>query len=58
VPAKGKGAVDFNDVSAVFYANRRKSFDFAAFYAARWTCAGTNNSQFLTFGKGFPQLIV
>jgi hypothetical protein len=58
VAPKGKGAADFNHVSAVFYANRRKSFDFAAFYAARWTCAGTGNSQFVTFGKGFPQLIV
>jgi replication-associated recombination protein RarA len=58
VPAKGKGAADFNHVSAVHCANRGKSVDFAAFYAARWTCAGTSNSQFVTFGKGFPQLIV
>jgi len=58
VPAKGKGAADFNDVSAILCANRGKSVDFAAFYAARWTCAGIDNSQFLTFGKGFPQLIV
>jgi hypothetical protein len=58
VPTKGKGAVDFNDVSAVLCANRRKSLDFAAFYAARWTCGGTGSSQFVTFEKGFPQLIV
>jgi hypothetical protein len=58
VAPKGKGAADFNHVRAVFYANRRKSVDFAAFYAARWTCGGTGSSQFVTFGKGFPQLIV
>jgi hypothetical protein len=58
VPAKGKGGVDFNDVSAIFYANRGKSVDFAAFYAARGTCGGTGSSQFMTFEKGFPQLIV
>jgi hypothetical protein len=58
VPTKGKGAVDFNHVSAILCANRRKSVDFAAFYAARWTCAATENSQFVTFEKGFPQLIV
>jgi hypothetical protein len=58
VAPKGKGAVDFNDVSAMLCANRRKSVDFATFYAARWACAGTGSSRFVTFGKGFPQLIV
>jgi hypothetical protein len=58
VPAKGKGAVDFNHVSGILCANRGKNVDFAAFYAARGTCGGTGISQFLTFGKGFPQLIV
>jgi hypothetical protein len=58
VAPKGKGAADFNHVSAMLCANREKSVGFAAFYAARWTCAGTGNSQFVTFGKGFPQLIV
>jgi hypothetical protein len=58
VPAKGKDADHFNDVSAILCANRGKSVDFAAFYAARGTCRGTDSSQFVTFEKGFPQLIV
>jgi replication-associated recombination protein RarA len=58
VALKGKGAVHFNHVSAMLCANRGKSVDFATFYAARWTCAGTVSSRFVTFQYSFPQLIV
>jgi hypothetical protein len=58
VPAKGKGAVDFNHVSAMLCANRQKSSDFVAFYAARWSSTGAGSSRFVTFQYSFPQLIV
>jgi hypothetical protein len=53
VPAKGKDSVHFNGASAAFIANRQKSFDFTAFYAARAPFAGIDNSQFVTFSSVF-----